>query len=78
MFYINQTNLATSDSSASGGPAIVGPGGICVPNETVIDICEGTGICYLCGRYITGEEIGNRCLSIRVLFEFARAICLMS
>ncbi|BCX13613.1 MAG: hypothetical protein KatS3mg085_145 [Candidatus Dojkabacteria bacterium] len=61
-YYVNEGNLATSDSSASAGPALVGPGGTCVPNETVIDICEGTAICCQCGRHITGEEIGNKCL----------------
>ncbi|GIW58851.1 MAG: hypothetical protein KatS3mg086_136 [Candidatus Dojkabacteria bacterium] len=61
-YYVNEGNLATSDSSASAGPVVVGPGGTCVPNETVIDICEGTGICCQCGRQITGKEIGNKCL----------------
>lgn len=40
-------------------PRQVGPGGACVPNEDIRDVCTGTGFCCTCGT-------GNKCLDTSV------------
>lgn len=40
-------------------PTNVGPGGTCKPNETIEDVCTGTGFCCTCGT-------GNKCLDTSV------------